>query len=142
MGVGGWVWGGWGGLQRSEKLAERRAAEEAFTWDVTLGRPIQHCEGHNRQGWPRTYTHTHIRTRTTTWPEHRGALILSHPLPPLYEYQSGVYLRTSLSQRVISKPACVGTAHYFPDRCMRDGYRVELQQEMCHLSAAVTERSI
>lgn len=58
----GWVGGcggGWGGLQRSEKLAERRAAEEAFTWDVTLGRPIQHCEGHNRQGWPRTYTHTY-----------------------------------------------------------------------------------
>lgn len=28
---------------------------ESVTWDITLSRPIQHCEEHNRQGWPFTH---------------------------------------------------------------------------------------
>lgn len=27
----------------------------SVTWDITLSRPIQHCEEHNRQGWPFTH---------------------------------------------------------------------------------------
>lgn len=67
---------------------------------------------------------------------------LSFLLPPRYEYQFGVYLKDVIISKSNKQSVCVGTAHYFPDRCMRDGYGVELQQEMCHLSAAVTERSI
>lgn len=59
-----------------------------------------------------------------------------------YEYQCNVYLKNIIISKSNKHSLCVGTAHYFPDRCMRDGCRVELQQEMCHLSALMTERSI
>lgn len=64
--------------------------------------------------------------------------------PPFYEYQFhlSVYLANIVISKSNKQPVCVGTAHYFPDRCMRDGYRVEVQQEMRHLSVPMTERSI
>lgn len=62
--------------------------------------------------------------------------------PPFYEYQFNVYLRNIIISKSNKQSFRVGTAHYFPDRCMRDGCRVELQQEMCHLSVLMTERSI
>lgn len=61
---------------------------------------------------------------------------------PFYEYQCNVYLRNIIISKSNKQSLCVGTAHYFADRCMRDGCRVELQQEMCHLSVLMTERSI
>ena len=71
-----------------------------------------------------------------------AAKLASAPSPPFYEYQFIVYLRNIISSKSNKHSFCVGTAHYFPDRCMRDGCRVELQQEMCHLSGLMTERSI
>jgi len=35
----------------------------SITWDITLSRPIQHCEEHNRQNWP--FKHTLPLCRTT-----------------------------------------------------------------------------
>lgn len=55
--------------------------------------------------------------------------------PPFYEYQFNVYLRNIIISKSNKQSFHVGTAHYLPDRCMRDGYRVELQQEMSSISA-------
>lgn len=51
------------GLQQV-KLAEWRQ-HGSVTWDIALSRPIQHCEEHNRQGWP--FTHRLPLCRTN-WP--------------------------------------------------------------------------
>lgn len=49
-------------LQKQHKHAVAGSSRKAqwgqlgsVTWDITLSRPIQHCEGHNRQGWPFTH---------------------------------------------------------------------------------------
>lgn len=79
-------------------------------------------------------------SRSALW-ELRGSLLLAHRRP-FSEYQFSVCLRNIIISKSNKQSFCVGTAHYFPDRCMRDGCRVELQQEMCHLSVLMTERSI
>lgn len=85
---------------------------------------------------------------TEIWREVEGGgvgLIPSAHTPPFSEYQVSVYLRNiiiSKNNKHKSFFFCAATAHYFPDRCTRDGCRVELQQEMCHLSMLMTERSI
>lgn len=107
----------------NQKLAQQRQ-HGSITWDITLSRPIQHCEGHNRQGWPFTHrlplcptnglcaSMQSNKTNTTGateilagdwWFKLQGSrLFPSARTPPLYEYQFSVYLKMSLSQRVIS----------------------------------------
>lgn len=60
----------------------------------------------------------------------------------LDEYRFHVYLRHTIISKTNKRSFRVGTAHYFPGRCKRDGGGIEVQQEMCHLSAMMTERSI
>lgn len=60
--------GGGGGsaqpLAPAAKLAQWRQ-RGSVTWDVTLSRPIQHCEGHNRQGVGLSHTGCRSLCRTT-----------------------------------------------------------------------------
>lgn len=148
------------GTQRwlqQNKLARWRQ-HRSVTWDITLSRPIQHCEEHNRQGWPfkhrlplcgttdcaspcRATGQTQWTLQMFGW-RFIGFTALCFFSPPFYEYQFNVYLRNIIISKSNKQSFHVGTAHYFPDRCMRDGCRVELQQEMCHLSVLMTERSI
>lgn len=140
--------------------AARWRQHGSVTWDITLSRPIQHCEEHNRQGWPFKHrlplwlcvtmqsNRTNIMISTKVWQETGGSgftalSTFSCVLCLLfYEYQFNVYLRNIIISKSDKQSFRVGTAHYFPDRCMRDGCRVELQHEMCHLSVLMTERSI
>lgn len=47
----------------SSKASLVTTAWKSVTWDITLSRPIQHCEEHNRQGWP--FNHRLPLCRTT-----------------------------------------------------------------------------
>lgn len=141
----------------------------AFTWDFTFSRPIQHCvRNTTERGWP--FTHRLPLCGTTDYASpcraaeqntmdstvHRGGRVVgiqlhvslallslcAHISPilwiPVLMFTGG----SSLSQRVISSHlVCAGLIISQTD-VWEMVCRVELQQEMSHLSAVMTERSI
>lgn len=131
----------------------------SVTWDITLSRPIQHCEEHNRQGWPFTHALLLPLCWTTAcaspcratgqhnalyrglardwWFRLHGSLLFDVNTVLHFMNVNVMFVEeTTLSQRVINSPSVWAQLII----SQTDGYKVELQQEMCHPSVLMTER--